>query len=342
MARIQASDVRGFYYAGSWGTSGLDLWQHFDSGTMAVEIARGKNYFPGWNVARFYLTHEAFARDPDRFLANLEVAISIFDRNGIQVMPVLFNRWRDPVLDFGGVSLEHILPGINKCRPEYFTSTDWSDDQDPASIQRLFANYIKAVMERYADDERIYAWDICGEPLMYVPDPENPLYQAELRWLDWVGKMCRLTGPSQPLTIGCGGGFSILETTEPFVDFISFHPYYIPDMPPGRSALQVNTKEGFEQFLDDAVALAKKCGKDLLAQETAWGAVVDADRVENMRYSLGELRKRGLGFMVVGLYHSLTADLHSSAFGPVGWPGRLEFINADGSLRSGHEAYNEF
>ena len=54
-----SKDVHGFNYDGSWGTSGLDLWQHHDHGTMAVEIARGKEYFPGWNVARWWLSHEA-------------------------------------------------------------------------------------------------------------------------------------------------------------------------------------------------------------------------------------------------------------------------------------------
>ena len=36
------------------------------------------------------------------------------------------------------------------------------------------------------------------------------------------------------------------------------------------------------------------------------------------------------------------ADLHRDEWGPVGRPEWLHFIEADGSLRAGHEAFNEF
>ena len=71
---MKSKDVHGFNYDGSWGTSGLDLWQHHDHGKMAVEVARGKEYFPGWNVARWWLSHEAHQRDPLRF-PDLSLAI---------------------------------------------------------------------------------------------------------------------------------------------------------------------------------------------------------------------------------------------------------------------------
>ncbi|MFF2844096.1 hypothetical protein [Paenarthrobacter sp. NPDC057981] len=341
MFKIPVGQVRGFYYAGSWGTSGLDLWQHHDRDAMAVEIARGKEYFPGWNVARWFLSHEAYKRDPEKFLANFEAGVATFDRHGIQVQPTLFNRWRDPICDFGGVSLEHIIPGVGNCQPDFFTSTEWADP-DPYSVQQLFGDFINAVVGTYATDDRIHSWDICNEPLMIVADPESPLRQAELRWLSWCADMCRAAGATQPLTIGCNPNLSNMEATEPFVDFLTFHPYYIPTPRPGRPVVRVGTREGFEGFLDEAVELAQRTGKDLLANETVWGATEDAEHVEIMRYTLGELTKRGLGFLCVGLHHSLTADLHSSEYGPVGWPGRLEFINADGSLRKGHEAFNEF
>lgn len=47
------AEVFGFNYDGSWGVSGLDVWQHHDHGRMSVEVARGKRYFPEWNTARW-------------------------------------------------------------------------------------------------------------------------------------------------------------------------------------------------------------------------------------------------------------------------------------------------
>jgi hypothetical protein len=355
--RIPMRDVRGFNYAGSWGTSALDLWQHHDNGLMAVEVARGKRYFPAWNVARWWLSHEAFQRSPERFLANFEAGLAIFAGHGIQVLPVLFNRWRDPICDFGGVALDHIVPGLGLvCGDQSFRVARLPGAEDTTSahdIQALFARYLEAVVGTHATDERIFGWDLCNEPLMapYVTDPESSVRAAELRWLGWCRDMCTACGARQPITIGNHANVTAIELTEPLVDFISFHPYYIPkavnddDAPAALGAhlfAHANAKPTFEAYLDEVTELARRSGKELLASETVWGAIEDGEREALIRYTLGEVGKRGIGFMVYALHHSLIADLHRSEYGPVGSPGNLAFINADGALRAGHEAFNEF
>jgi hypothetical protein len=42
-------------------------------------------------------------------MANLEGGLGIFAQQEIHVIPVLFNRWRDPVCDFGGLALEDVI-----------------------------------------------------------------------------------------------------------------------------------------------------------------------------------------------------------------------------------------
>ena len=54
------------------------------------------------------------------------------------------------------------------------------------------------------------------------------------------------------------------------------------------------------------------------------------------------LSKRGIGWLAYLLHHSLIADAHRPEQGPLGAPGNLLFIEADGTLRPGHEAFNEF
>jgi len=152
--------------------------------------------------------------------------------------------------------------------------------------------------------------------------------------------MCKRIGATQPLTVGNYPHPTAEGLTEPISDFISIHPYYIwnaedTDMP-------VGSKSQYEAYLDSRVEFARKKGKELLATETVWGAIDDAKHVEVMRYTLGELKRRGIGFIVHALQHSLVADLHYPAYGPVGWPEVLHFINPDGSLRAGHAAFNEF
>ena len=215
----------------------------------------------------------------------------------------------------------------------------------------LFGEYLAEVVGGHADDERILGWDLCNEPFLgrYLGEPDSLVRAAELRWLGWCREMCKAAGAQQPITIGHGPIMAAIELTEPLMDFISFHPYYLPaaptveDVRPGVDWFaSLHPKSSFEAFLDEMVALAERSGKELLASETCWGAFDDAERTGLIRYTLGELSKRGVGFMAHALQHSLVADLHAPAFGPVGFPERLDFINADGSLRAGHEAFNEF
>jgi len=337
---MKCSEMHGFNYDGSWGTSALDLWQHHDHGAMAVEISRGKRYFPKWNICRWWLSDEAFQRDPARFLANLEGGLSIFAQNDILVIPLLFNRWRDPTCDFGGVALEHLVPGLSNSTGATediwsYAQADWP--RKPTRIETLHRAYLEAVVGAHKDDPRIYAWDLCNEPLMapYVEDAASPIRAAELRWLTWCYYTCKRIGASQPLTIGNYPGLTAIRLTEPISDFISTHPYYIWNAPGADKA-------AYERSLDEYASLAAAAGKELLASETVWGAEDDAKHVEVMRHTLGELKKRGIGFVVHALQHSLVADLHYAAYGPVGFPQVLHFVNPDGSLRRGHEAYNEF
>ena len=95
------------------------------------------------------------------------------------------------------------------------------------------------------------------------------------------------------------------------------------------------TKDGFERFLDDCVALAGRAGKELYASETVWGARDDATPRRGDALHPRRAAQRGIGYIVHALHHSLVADLHQDAWGPVGTPEWLHFVEADGSLRAG-------
>jgi hypothetical protein len=342
---MKCVDIHGFNYDGSWGTSGLDLWQHHDHGLMAVEVARGKRHFPGWNVARWWLSEQAFQRNPERFLANFDGGLSIFAQNDILVFPLLFNRWRDPVCDFGGVALEHIVPSLSNMgargAQDLFAHVA-NPPRQLAVIEHLHLAYLETVVGAHKNDARIFAWDLCNEPLMgpYVDDPESPVRAAEMRWLTWIYGTCKRIGAVQPLTVGNYPNTTAEALTEPISDFISIHPYYIWNAE--AHGLKSPNKQEYEVYLDRCVDFAQSKGKEVLATETVWGAVDDAKHVEIMRYTLGELKRRGIGFIVHALQHSLVADLHYPAYGPIGFPETLHFVNPDGSLRAGHAAFNEY
>ena len=309
------SAIRGFNYQPSYGSTGLELWQQFNAGVIDRELALGKKYFPGMNAIRFWLSWDAFQRHPRRFAANFDRALQIAHDHGLVVMPVLFNRWHDTQLDYGGIYFDHFLPGSSSLSP----SLD------------LARPFLEAIVGAHADDARVFCWDLCNEPNPTTAYPA--IEQAEYDWLAGLYARCKQTGARAPLTIGSHYGCR-LGKVEAWSDLLSIHPYLFEDTPARRAE--------FETLLDEAVAIAQRTGKPLLATETCWGSLDDAVRVANLCYNLGELKKRRIGWLVYALHHSLVADIHRPEFGPVGIPGNLAFIEADGSLRPGHAAFNTF
>lgn len=319
---MDLSRVRGFNYQPSYGSTGFELWQRFDATVADRELGLGKKYFPKMHAIRLWLSWDSFVRDPDGFCANFDTALATAEKHSLVVMPVLFNRWHDCVLDYGGIYIDHFLPRVS-----------W--------VQRecMFAPFLDRVVGEHVADPRIFAWDLCNEPFSYSRPPEEmpDIVGAEYSWLEGLYLRCKELGTEAPITVGIHPGHKRkgIEQIEPISDILSIHPYWTADSPR-------HSKEDFEELLDEYAAFAHSAGKPLLATETCWGAVDDVKRVEIIRYTLGELKRRGIGWLAYLLHHSLIADAHRPEFGPLGTPGNLSFVEADGSLRPGHEVYNEF
>lgn len=316
--------VRGFNYQPSFGSSGFEIWQKFDAAVVDIELKRGRKYFPKFHALRVWLSWDSFKRDPKRFAANFETMLALCHKHGARVMPVLFNRWHDSVLDYGGIYIDHFLPRVS-----------W--------VQRakMFQPFLEAMVGAHAGDPRVFAWDLCNEPFSYSrPPAEIPdIVKAEFDWLKGLYDACKKLGAKAPITVGIHPGHERqgIEQIEPISDLLSIHPYWVPkkDQPDGGKA-------GYEKLLDVYVAFAAQVKKPLLATETCWGEVDDARRVEIVRYTLTQLKQRRIGWLAYLLHHSLIADAHRPEFGPLSGPGNLAFIEADGSLRPGHGVFNEF
>ncbi len=248
-------------------------------------------------------------------VAGTAAALSIAATQALPVMPVLFNRWHDGALDYGGIYIDHFLP-----------KASWVQNKDQP------AAFTEAIVGAHATDARILAWDLCNEPFAYncAPSEIPDIAKAEHAWLEKLYDIAKQSGVLAPITVGiCGVG---LEEIEPISDVLTMHPYWIPTADKG----------GYERGLDQRVQFAAKVGKPLLASETCWGSTDDAQRVEIIRYTSGELKKRGIGWLAYLLHHSLIADAHRIEFGPLSHPGKLAFIEADGRLRRGHDVFNQF
>ncbi|MGD0093657.1 MAG: hypothetical protein ABSE73_27420 [Planctomycetota bacterium] len=319
-AHMDYTAVRGFNYQPSYGSSGLELWQKFDAALVDAEIGRGRAFFPRMNALRIWLSWDSFKRNPKRCGDNFETLLSIAHKHGATVMPVLFNRWHDAALDYGGIYLDHFLP-----------RSSWVQQPD------MFTPYLEAIVGKHAADARVFAWDLCNEPFAYGRPPEEipEIVKAEYAWLEDVHRRCKKLGAKAPITVGIhpGHGRKGIEQIEPLSDLLSIHPYWTGPK---------HDKAAYERLLDEYVDFAGKVQKPVVASETCWGEIDDARRVEIIRYTLGELKKRRIGWLAYLLHHSLIADAHRPEFGPLSGPGNLAFIEADGTLRPGHEIFNEF
>lgn len=175
------SQIRGFNYQPSFGSTAIEIWLNFNKRIVTTELARGKKYFPKMNAIRLWLSWDAFIRNNDKFLESFEEALKIADSFDLKIMPVLFNRWHNDFLDLGGIYLDHFLPGTSGCQ---------KDD--------LFEPYIKKVVGNHKDDKRIFAWDLCNEPFSYtfgfpISYIEN-VFNAELLWLKKIQAYCKRYG----------------------------------------------------------------------------------------------------------------------------------------------------
>lgn len=323
------SQIRGFNYQPSYGRNGLELWRKFNAEAISRELGRGKEYFPCMNAIRLWLSWDAFiyADEAERgeYCDNFATALDIAADYELRVMPVLFNRWHNEHLDYGGIYVDHFLPDA--------WGGAWAGHGFEGFLKRC-RSFVDAVVGPHAADERILAWDLCNEPFSYGNlDDDNirPLIKSEYAWLEEQHNHCKELGTTSPITVGTHWG-TPLEWVEPISDILSIHPYWIPGA----------DKKEYENHLNADLEFAGQVGKPLMSTETCWGSLNDEERVDIIRYTLGEHARRDIGWLAYLLHHSLIADAHRPCFGPVGPPGNLAFIEADGSLRPGHGILNEY
>ena len=307
----------------------LEMWQaeSFDAATIDRELGWAEGI--GMNTMRVFLHNLVWEQDAKGYEHRIDVFLAIAAHHHIRPVFVLFDSCWDPHPKLG---IQHPpIPGVHNSGWVQAPGTEIL--QDPAQYPRL-EHYVKGVVGAFANDPRILAWDLCNEPYSYsLPREKMPggIVEAESAWLKGLYDKCKQLGATAPITVGNPPGLP-LDVTNPMSDLLSIHAYWLPG----------TKKAPFEKKLDVDVAFAQKVKKPLLSSECCWGSLDDAVRAEIVRYTLTELKKRNIGWLPYLLHHSLTADSHGRGFGPVGFPENLAFIQPDGSLRPGHDVFNEF
>lgn len=314
--RIPATLVRGFNYHPSYSTGSLEDWILFDEEVWRRELTAGKRMFPRMNTLRIWLSWNAYCRMGEGFIAAVGKVIDICRELDLYVIPCLFNRWHDPMVDCDGIYLDHFLPG-----------SSWLlKFGDP------FGDYIDALGKAFGKEERILVWDICNEPFAYCKDfpLRDEVMPHELAWLRRMTERMR-TYTDVPMGISATGGHS-MRVFEGIFDVYLTHLYYTGD----------DVKE-FERTVARFAQEASEDGCPLISSECCWGSLDDKVRADMMRVTLDTFKKYGVGFVAHALQYSGCTDLHDPIDGRLTMDiGNLAFTRKDGTMRPYHELYNEY
>ena len=316
--KLAPEKVRGFNFHPTYSFGANEDWVMFDYSVWEKELLRGKELFPNMNTIRVWLSWNAWCKLEDRFITYLRQVVELCKANGIYVIPSIFNRWHDPMIDGDGIYIDHFLPG-----------SSWLLKYgDP------FGEYIDALAKEFKDEEQILVWDLCNEPLAY--DVNFPLKDVIMPYeLDWLRRMAdrlRAGGITQPIGIGSTGDQS-MNVFGDICDVYLTHMYC-------RSEAGAPV---FEETVRTFAAEAKANGKPLIVSECCWGALDDLTRAKLVRITLDIFKKYDIGFVVHALQYSPRTDLHYREDGRMSPDvGNLSFMSKDGNIRPGHEIYCDY
>ncbi len=211
----------------------LEMWQAetWDPATIDRELGLAESL--GFNSMRVFLHHIPWQQDSAGFLRRIDELLSIADRHGIRVMPVLFDGVWDP----------HPRAGAQRAPIPHLHNSGWVqspgvDILRDTSRHDEMRGYVEGVVGRFRDDRRVVVWDIFNEPdntnrPAYVA--YEPLNKAELSLalLRKAYRWARAMNPTQPLTAAAWKGDYFdparLSPLTAFMldssDVVSFHSY---------------------------------------------------------------------------------------------------------------------
>ena len=266
----------GFNYVPSTACNTTEWWQKetFDPETIDRELGWASDL--GFNTSRCFIQYIVWKDNPDAFKKRFEQFLSIANKHGITIMPVLFDdcafgepAQMDPYL---GVQREPI-PGM--ILPSWTPSPGRKLVQDSKEMP-LLKRYVKDMLSSFGSDKRVLIWDLYNEPL-------NAAAVGTPDFLRKIFSWAREVAPTQPLTVDVWGD----HETNPVIlgnsDVISFHSYINLD----------GLRGWIERF--------KKHGRPMI--NTEWMARPTGSCIET---DLPLFREEGVGCYMWGLVNGRT------------------------------------
>jgi hypothetical protein len=223
----------------------LEMWQADTFDPAAIDRELGWAASLGMNTVRVFLHDLPWTEDREGFYSRIDKFLDICAKHKIRPMVVLFDGVWDP----------DPQSGLQRRPRTGVHNSGWV--QSPGRViladpkkQDALKPFVTEVIKRYAQDDRVLAWDLFNEP----DNPnENSYGPLELKNKDEVAeRLVRLSfqwarevGPKQPLTVGVWRGpewdqpeklNKVHQAALELSDVISFHNYDGPEILNARIA----------------------------------------------------------------------------------------------------------
>ena len=148
----------------------LEMWQADTFNPQQIDQELGWAQSIGMNTMRVFLHDLLWKQDPDGFKNRINTFLTIAANHHIRPVFVLFDSCWDPYPKLGPQRLP--IPGVHNSG--WVQSPGEPALKDPSQYLRLKA-YVQGVVEAFANDNRILAWDVWNEP----DNTNEPAYVRE-------------------------------------------------------------------------------------------------------------------------------------------------------------------
>lgn len=229
--------LMGANYLPSNAINQLEMWQASTWNPSINDKELGWGQSIGMNTMRVFLHDLAWKQDPEGFKKRVDQFLAICEKRGIRPMLVFFDSCWDPFPRAG--KQRNPTPGVH--------NSGWAQSPgaellaSDAAIPGL-EKYVRDVVERFAGDSRILAWDVWNEPdntndssygKRELPNKKERVAKLLPLTFQWV----RAESATQPVTSGVWVGDEWSDAAKlPAIqrmqldlsDVITFHDYNGP------------------------------------------------------------------------------------------------------------------
>ncbi len=193
----------------------IEMWQGQSWDPETIERELGFASSLGMTTVRVYLHDLVFEAERTAFLDRIDEFLTLASRRGIKPLFVFFDDCWNAEAELG----PQPAPRPSVHNSGWVKSPCLSQRNWPEDFRRL-EEYVKAVLERFGEDDRVWMWDLYNEPgNESLGEKTRPLLMRVFEWA-WEVR------PRQPLTAGdWSKDLPLRDLLLENSDVISFHNY---------------------------------------------------------------------------------------------------------------------